>query len=69
MLMLCFSSIVTVLLLLLESDGDVLELICQKYRGIRPVLKRWQGDGFDLLLLKFGDAVVSGRNGTSLFLQ
>ena len=47
-------------MLMLESDGDVLELLCQKYRGIRPVLKRWQGDGFDLLLLKFGDAVVSG---------
>ena len=45
---------------MLEGDGDVMELICQKYRGIRPVLKRWHGGGFDLLLLKFGDAVVSG---------
>ena len=53
---------------MLESDGDVLELMCQKYRGVRPILKRWHGGGFDLLLLKFGDAVVSGSCPTGFLL-
>ncbi|KAF0310332.1 IQ calmodulin-binding motif-containing protein 1 [Amphibalanus amphitrite] len=56
----CARAIVTVLMLMLENHADVLELVCQNYRGIRPVLKRWHGGGFDLLLLKFGVAVVSG---------
>ena len=57
------SCIVTVLLMLLEADEDILELICNQYRGIRPVLKRWHGHGFNLLLLKFGDVVASGETG------